>query len=122
MLFVKNKLNQFRIILNLENSRIVVLLNGCKRNHRNSQKQLYFLLFSFALRICDEYNLGKEKVDVVNQGFLNLFKNINHFNGDNQQDLLLAVQTWFERILREAFVDHHHKLSFTKQTPAEISL
>jgi hypothetical protein len=92
-----------------DNSKVIVLLEGCKKNHRSSQKKTYFLLYKFALDFCGKYDISVDVRDVINEAFLNLFVNINRFNEQGQSDILLGLQIWFEKILRQVCVKYASK-------------
>jgi len=103
-------------IFNFQDLKIAALLNGCRKNDRRSQKEMYFLLFAFASKICCSYTgLDREPIDIINDGFLIFFKTINEFNEDNRQKILLALRIWFKKILIEACAEYCYKPSFTIQ-------
>ena len=86
------------------------MLNGCRKNDRNSQKELYYLLRGFAMKICYRYtNLQEESEEIMNEGFVKLFKNVNQFDETRQEDTLLALKGWFKRILVNTCIDHYRK-------------
>jgi RNA polymerase sigma factor (sigma-70 family) len=94
----------------IDNSKIISLLNGCRRNDRNSQKELYYLLRGFAMKICYRYtNSNEESEEIVNEGFVKLFKNIHQFDEHRQEDTLLSLKGWFKRILVNTCIDHYRK-------------
>jgi RNA polymerase sigma factor, sigma-70 family len=94
----------------LDNSNISALLNGCRKNERNSQKELYNLLRGFAMKICYRYtNAMEECEEIVNEGFVKLFKNIGQFDETRQEDTLLSLKGWFKRILINTCIDHYRK-------------
>jgi RNA polymerase sigma-70 factor (ECF subfamily) len=93
-----------------ENSKITTLLSGCRKNDRHSQKELYYLLRGFALKICYRYtNRNEESEEIMNEGFVKLFRNIDQFDEDRQPDVLLALKGWFKRILVNTSIDHYRK-------------
>ena len=94
----------------LDNSNISALLNGCRKNERSSQKELYNLLRGFAMKICYRYsNAMEECEEIVNEGFVKLFKNITQFDETRQEDTLLSLKGWFKRILINTCIDHYRK-------------
>lgn len=96
----------------LDNSNISSLLSGCRKNDRNSQKELYYLLRGFAMKICYRYtNAMEECEEIVNEGFVKLFKNIHQFDETRQEDTLLSLKGWFKRILINTCIDHYRKTS-----------
>lgn len=96
----------------LNNSNITALLSGCRKNDRSSQKELYYLLRGFAMKICYRYsNAMEECEEIVNEGFVKLFKNIQQFDETRQEDTLLSLKGWFKRILINTCIDHYRKTS-----------
>jgi RNA polymerase sigma factor (sigma-70 family) len=95
-----------------DNSKITGLLNGCRKNDRNSQKELYYLLRGFALKICYRYaNTTEESEEIMNEGFVKLFKNVHQFDETRQDDTLLSLKGWFKRILVNTCIDHYRKMN-----------
>ena len=96
----------------IDNSKIAVLLNGCRKNDRNSQKELYYLLRGFAMKICYRYtNAQEESEEIMNEGFVKLFKNIQQFDETRQENTLLSLKGWFKRILVNTCIDHYRKVN-----------
>jgi RNA polymerase sigma factor (sigma-70 family) len=96
----------------IDNSKITALLNGCRKNDRNSQKELYYLLRGFAIKICYRYtNTSEESEEIMNEGFVKLFKNIQQFDETRQNDTLLSLKGWFKRILVNTCIDHYRKMN-----------
>ena len=95
-----------------ENSKIKALIQGCVRNDRSSQKELYYLLRSFAIKICYRYsNKSEESEEIVNEAFVKLFKHIHQFDDTRQENTLLSLKGWFKRILVNTCIDHYRKNS-----------
>lgn len=93
-----------------DNPKISALLNGCRQNDRNSQKELYYLLRGFAMKICYRYtNAQEESEEIMNEGFVKLFKHISQFDEHRQEDTLLSLKGWFKRILVNTCIDHYRK-------------
>jgi RNA polymerase sigma-70 factor (ECF subfamily) len=95
-----------------ENAKITELLNGCRNNERNSQKELYYLLRGFAMKICHRYsNKPEESEEIMNESFVKVYKNIHLFDEKRQEDMLLSLKGWFKRILINTCIDHYRKNS-----------
>jgi len=95
-----------------DNPKISALLNGCRQNDRNSQKELYYLLRGFAMKICYRYtNAQEESEEIMNEGFVKLFKNVHQFDENRQEDTLLSLKGWFKRILINTCIDHYRKMN-----------
>lgn len=93
-----------------ENAKITALLNGCRNNNRNSQKELYYILRGFAMKICYRYtNHTEESEEIMNEAFVKLFKKVDQFDELRQDDSLLSLKGWFKRILVNTCIDHYRK-------------
>lgn len=93
-----------------ENAKITALLAGCRQNDRASQKELYYLLRGFALKICYRYtNKNEESEEIMNEGFVKLFKNIGQFEENRNLEILASLKGWFKRILVNTCIDHYRK-------------
>ena len=60
-----------------------LLIQGCKRKDRDSQRLLYQHYYSYALSVCARYsrNIAEAK-EVVNDGFMKVFGKIDQYNQD----------------------------------------
>lgn len=93
-----------------ENAKIAALLNGCRNNDRNSQKELYYILRGFAMKICYRYtNHNEESEEIMNEAFVKLYKKLDQFDEFRQEDSLLSLKGWFKRILINTCIDHYRK-------------
>jgi len=93
-----------------ENAKIAALLTGCRNNDRNSQKELYYILRGFAMRICYRYtNHAEESEEIMNEAFVKLYKKLDQFDEFRQEDSLLSLKGWFKRILVNTCIDHYRK-------------
>ena len=92
------------------NKQISALIAGCRGNERTSQKELYQLLKGYAMKICYRYQNHPEEVEeIMNEGFLKLFKNINQFDESRHTVIDIALKGWFKRILINTCIDHYRK-------------
>ena len=93
-----------------DNYHITTLLDGCRQNNRNSQKVLYLLLHEYAMKICYRYtNRLEEAQELMNEGFVKLFKHIAQFDENRYPDVLTSLKGWFKRILINTCIDHYRK-------------
>lgn len=80
------------------------IINGCKKNDRHSQKELYSNFYSYAMSICIRYTGNEaDAVEVLNDGFLKVFNNIKKF------DVSKPFKPWLRRILVNSCLDHIKK-------------
>jgi RNA polymerase sigma factor (sigma-70 family) len=83
---------------------------GCRSNDRASQKELYTMLKDYAVKICYRYQNNLEQVEeIMNEGFIKLFKNIHQFEESRHADVLASLKGWFKRILVNTCIDHYRK-------------
>ena len=62
------------------------------------------------MKICYRYsNAMEECEEIVNEGFIKLFKNVHQFDETRQEDTLLSLKGWFKRILINTCIDHYRK-------------
>lgn len=93
-----------RAVLTKIEKLLEAIINGCKENDRQSQQELYRNFYSYAMSICLRYTGGEaDAVEVLNDGFLKVFKNIEKF------DLSKPFKPWLRRILVNACIDHIKK-------------
>jgi len=87
-----------------QSKRLENILFGCVRKKRNSQKQLYELYYRFGFSICRRYAKNMEETEeMVNNGFLKIFLNIDKFNPD------LKFENWARRIFINTAIDYYRK-------------
>lgn len=93
-----------------DNNKISALLQGCRRNDRGNQQEMYYLLRGFGMKICCRYATNaEESEEIMNEAFVKLFKHIHQFDENRQTDILLALKGWFKRILVNTCIDHYRK-------------
>ena len=82
------------------------LLKGCKRFDHRSQKAFYEQFYGFALKVVFRYVYRYDRsVDVVNDGFVKIFKNINAFECKNELDFEKVLFGWIRRIMVNTAID-----------------
>ena len=78
-----------------------LIINGCKKNDRQSQAELYRNFYSYAMSICIRYTGNEtDAVEVLNDGFMKVFANIGKFEADK------PFKPWLRRILVNTCIDH----------------
>ncbi|HYH14253.1 MAG TPA: sigma-70 family RNA polymerase sigma factor [Flavisolibacter sp.] len=82
------------------------ILEGCVRNEPKYQKVLYERYYAYAFKIVFRYIYRYEKVpDIVNDGFVKLFKGLNTFNKWESTNLEASFLSWLKRIVINAAID-----------------
>ncbi len=78
------------------------LIEKCMNGERLAQKKLYTDHYSFAMAICQRYCKTKdEALEVLNDGFLKVFKNLHKYNTSQ------SFRNWLKRILINASIDFY---------------
>lgn len=73
---------------------VLLLIKGCRKNDRVSQKMLYKHYYGYSLSITIRYTKNRDDaVEVMNDSFMKVFKNIKKFNTK------LSFSAWLRRIL-----------------------
>ena len=94
----------------LENLR--ELIEACSKNHGASQKSLYERYYGYALKIVFRYVYRYEKAtDVVNDGFVKLFRNIDRFVTDDYEHLEQRFMGWMKKIMINVAIDELRRSS-----------
>lgn len=80
------------------------LLEGCKKNNRESQKQLYNLLSSKMFGVCLRYVKDRDIAeDLLQEGFVKIFTNIEKFRGEG------SFEGWARRIFVNTAIEAYRK-------------
>lgn len=82
------------------------IVRGCKRLDQRSQKVFYEQFYGFALKIVFRYVYRYDRsVDVVNDGFVKIFRNIDTFECANDIDFEKILFGWIRRIMVNTAID-----------------
>lgn len=83
------------------NGNLQILLSGCEKNDRKSQKLLYKQFYGYAMSICFRYTHNEDDaMEVLNDAFMKVFTRIKQF------DKSRSFKSWFRRILINTAIDH----------------
>lgn len=89
---------------------LLVLLEGCKRDDRYSQKMLYQYLYGFAMGIALRYSANKEEAwEILNDGFMKLFKGGIQNYEIQETEPESHLKAWFKRIIINTAIDYYRK-------------
>ena len=81
-----------------------LLLQGCKKNDRESQRLLYQHYYGYAMSICVRYCRSyEESKEIVNDGFMKVFKKID------QHETESSFKAWLRKIMINSAIDHYRK-------------
>lgn len=91
------------------------LIKGCRKKSRKSQKLLYKEFYAYGMSICIRYvNNRDEAAEILNDGFMKVFDNIDKFDIDK------PFKPWLRRILVNTSINHYKKnQKYSKQDPLE---
>lgn len=68
------------------------------------------MLRDYAMKICYRYQNNLEQVEeMMNEGFMKLFKNIHQFEETRHADITASLKGWFKRILVNTCIDYYRK-------------
>jgi RNA polymerase sigma factor (sigma-70 family) len=78
------------------------IIEGCKRNDRVAQKQLYSIFYPYTMHVCLPYTKTQdESEDVLCEAFIRIFKSIGQY--DLSKGSLYA---WIRKIVINKALDH----------------
>jgi RNA polymerase sigma factor (sigma-70 family) len=111
--------------LSLTNQNILILVDGCRHNHRESQQELYKLLYDYAYGISYRYSNDEQEANaLVNDSFLKLFTHIDVCKLDKSTNMLNSFKGWFKKIIVNTCIDRYRSTRNSRQhevdTPAGI--
>ena len=83
-----------------------LLLEGCKKNDRESQRLLYQHYYAYAMSVCLRYcrSLDEAK-EIVNDGFMKVFQKLD------QHETESSFKGWLRKIMINSAIDHYRKES-----------
>lgn len=80
------------------------LIEGCKKNNRKAQLELYRQYSSMLLAVCMRYVADRsEAEDILQEGFLKVFRSIREYSGKGH------FENWMRKIMVNTAITHFHK-------------
>lgn len=93
------------------------LISGCKQNNVLAQKELYNLYAPKMMGVCARYFAnGQEAQDVLQEGMLKLFKNINNYAGKG------SFEGWIRKIIINTALEQLRKNKIHFESVDQIDL
>jgi RNA polymerase sigma factor (sigma-70 family) len=90
---------------------IILLINGCVKANRDSQREFYKQFYGFAMAVCTRYcNSKDDALEVVNDSFLKVFNEIHQFK-PRYDDQEASLKGWMRRIIINTSIDHFRRNS-----------
>jgi RNA polymerase sigma factor (sigma-70 family) len=81
--------------LDKDTTHIEGIIDGCKRDERKAQEQLYLYFYDAMMNLCVRYTKSESDAEhILNDGFLRVFKNIQQYDSSKG-----APYTWIYRIV-----------------------
>jgi RNA polymerase sigma-70 factor (ECF subfamily) len=85
--------------------RLMTIWEGCLKNDRKQQEQLYRLLAPRMLAVCMRYATDKDEAqDILQEGFIKMFRNMNNYRGEG------SLEGWIRRIMVHCAISRYRKL------------
>ena len=79
----------------------IKLIDGCLKNDRSAQEQLYKQFYGPMTSICLRYTKNEEDaIEVLHNGFLKVFKKIHTYDGSKA-----SLYTWIRTIIVHSAID-----------------
>ena len=84
------------------NINIQLIVEGCRRGNRNSQRILFEHFFGYGMNVCLCYAKNREEAEeILNNGFLKVFRFIDKYDSE------YSFTTWLRRIMVNTAIDYH---------------
>ncbi len=81
-----------------------LIIKGCKKEEQAAQSELYRRYYSYILNFCMRYTSNEdEALEVLNDAFLKVFRNIKKFRGDG------SLAGWIRQIAFRTVLDNIKK-------------
>ena len=89
------------------------IIAGCIQNNQRDQKFLYEKYYGYCLKTVFRYIYRYDKaVDVVNDGFVKVFRNFSKFQYRDTQNLEMILMGWMRMIMINTAIDQLRKNNF----------
>ena len=96
--------------MSLSDEQIKHIIDGCRKNNRQSQRDLYEWLQGFAHSVCKRYANEVNLVeDLVMDGFMKIFKNIAQYDMSNYAVSEAAFKGWSKRVFINNCINYSKK-------------
>jgi RNA polymerase sigma factor (sigma-70 family) len=84
---------------------LLVIIEGCLRQDRICQKQLYDLCYAYGMKVTQAYCYEFEEArEVLNDSFIKMFSSLD------QYDFNKPFLPWFRVIIVRTTINHYHKI------------
>jgi len=99
-----------------EKKELYQLIEGCKKEDRRSQEQLYRNYYRAMMNLCLRYTKNEQDaLEALNTGFYKVYKNIHRFDGEKA-----SLYTWIRTIIINSCLDSIKKTNKTLSGAGEL--
>lgn len=103
----------FVYTFNIPDLDLQTLIAGCIRNNHRDQRFLYEKYYGYCLKTVFRYIYHYDKaVDVVNDGYVKVFRNFEKFQFRDIENLEMVLMGWIRMIMINTAIDHLRKNNF----------
>ena len=96
--------------MSLSDEQIKHIIDGCRKNNRQSQRDLYEWLQGYAHSVCKRYANEVNLVeDLVMDGFMKIFKKIAQYDMSNYAVSEAAFKGWSKRVFINNCINYTKK-------------
>jgi RNA polymerase sigma factor (sigma-70 family) len=89
------------------------IISGCIENNQRDQRFLYEKYYGYCLKTVFRYIYRYDKaVDVVNDGFVKIFRNFSRFEFRDRENLEMILMGWMRMIMINTAIDQLRKNNF----------
>ena len=89
------------------------IIAGCVQNNQRDQRCLYERYYGYCLKTVFRYIYRYDKaVDVVNDGFVKIFRNFSRFQYKTTENLEMILMGWMRMIMINTAIDELRKNNF----------
>ena len=83
---------------------LTLIWEGCLRNERKYQEQLYKVLSPKMMAVCMRYAKDRDEAqDIMQEGFVKLFKSLHNYRGEG------SLEGWIRRIMVHSAISRYRK-------------
>jgi RNA polymerase sigma factor (sigma-70 family) len=105
--------------VHLTSEQIEMILNGCRLNQRNAQKELYRKYYGYAMSIALRYASNYDNaVEMVNDAFLKIYRDLKNFV-PRYDNTVASFNAWLKQVVICACIDHIRKYN-KKETMTSV--
>ncbi len=91
-------------------------ITNCINNHHREQKAFYEKYYGYCLKTVFRYIYHYDKaVDVVNDGFVKVFRNLENFKYQDVDNIEMMLMGWMRRIMVNTSIDSLRKNNFAHE-------